>query len=286
MKQMKLFSRRLILVLFAVMTLSCSGKRVLIIEDPYFDHFASSDVRFYHIRKRVLFLTSGLRIETVNPVENPSSIKEAEEALNSGRYKGFINFYQYHQAIQVPPNVRTVLIGGSRELDYPEITQIISSGTEALSLVGQELLNLWNNEGIVPLTVFWEKQSAGEQEKKALLGPWGDNPVLNDNILVLNENTADVQLKIESFFSRYDFQTENYIILAYSPEVYKEFFRSLPEGEDIPAIYVLPDNPVLPESAYGIITEDYTGQLKAALSAVKSGSKGKKIKVENKFIRK
>lgn len=271
-----------------VVLISCSGKKVLFINDPYFDHFASSSNKFYKIRKSFTLLKGGYRCDFINPEESEDLSLQIKDALESGEYDALITFYLSYHSLEIPEDFPVVLIGGSQEILYPSLSQVVSSDMDALRSVGEKLEVFWMEEGIIPLTVFWEKPLYAEEERLVLENSWNDENrhILQDNWLNLDINSANSEKRLEDFFKRYDFESSKYIVFAYCAPVYKEFMRVFPEDPELPLILNIPENPVLPESIYGFITEDSLGLISAAAKSLKENSPGDIIKVQNKFIKK
>nr|WP_230391406.1 MULTISPECIES: hypothetical protein [unclassified Oceanispirochaeta] len=240
------------------------------------------------IRKSFTLIKGGYRCDFINPEESEDLSLQIKEALGSGKYDALITFYLSYHSLEIPKDFPVVLIGGSQEILYPSLIQIVSSDMEALRSVGEELEILWMEEGRIPLTVFWGKPLYAEEERLVLENSWNDENrhILQENWLNLDINSANSEKRLEDFFKKYDFESSKYIVFAYCAPVYKEFMRVFPEYEELPLILNIPENPVLPESIYGFITEDYLGLISEAVKSLKEDSPGDIIKVENKFIKK
>lgn len=270
-----------------MLLISCSGKKVLFVNDPYFDHFASSSHKFYKFRKSLAFIKAGYRSNFINPEENEESFNSVQMALDSGKYDALvINYLSYH-SLKIPDNLSVVLMGGSQEILYPLSNQVVSSNLFALRSVGEEVQKLWKEEGIIPLTIFWENPFNAEEERLALESSWSDENrhILKDNWLNLGLNSTNREKSLEDFFGNYDFDSGDYIIIAYCAPAFKEFLNTVPDDPEIPLILEIPENPVLPDNCYGIITEDYLSLVSAVVKTIKSDSTGEILKVENRFIK-
>jgi hypothetical protein len=208
-------------------------------------------------------------------------------ALDSGKYDALVTNYLSYHSLKIPEDISVVLIGGSQEIIYPSLSQIVSSDLNALNSVGEEVQKLWKDEGRIPLTIFWEKPFYAEEERLALENSWDDENrhILKDNWLNLDLNSVNREKSLEDFFKKYDFESEDYIIIAYCAPALKEFMRTVPDDPDLLMILEIPENPVLPDKCYGIITEDYPLILSAVVNTLKESSPGEIIKVENKFIK-
>lgn len=288
---MESVKRKLHLLLYlciAALLFSCSSGKVLFLNDPYFDTFASYSDKLYELKKTFAFYRNGYRCEFKDPDESQDFYRDVNDALKNGEYDALVTHYLSYHALEIPDGLPVVLIGGPDELLFPSISQVLSSDMTALKKTGSELQSLWEEEGLIPLTVFWEKPESGDKERKMLENSWKEEnrDILTDNWLALDINTANSEKKMEDFFKKYDFESSEYIVFAYCAPVYKEFFRTIPDHPDLKLIMAVPDNPVLPDGTYALISENYTAMISAAVKSLKEYLPGNKIKVENNFIKK
>jgi len=283
---MKIF-RSLLLLPWIFFLFSCTPQRVLILSDPVFDHFASEQMHFYAINRTLLYLQKGFLPESIeiNKKKNYSSI---QELIDSGRFNALVLGYLDYYSLTIPPNVKTVLIGGSREIRYESSSQVVTSNVIAFSKLSRKLLFEWTVNNRLPVTVLWYNPMIGDDELDSLLSAWDskDQHIITDNMLILRKSDKDVLSKLESFFRRYDFTSQAAVVTGACPPVLGDFLKTLPQGEKMELILSIPDNPVLPDSVIGIIAPSYKMIIKGSVNALNEYSSGTVTEIQNIFINK
>lgn len=277
--------RRLLLyMLFALVLGSCSRDRVLFVNDPYFDSFASSSVRFYQIKKKLIFAQAGFRTDFLDLSDSSGSAADLERRLSSGNYSAAVLNPLVLGYLHFPLDIPTVLIGGGPDLSPPEAGQVLFSDTAALRDGSRYLYDLCRTEGFKPIIVFYDSFQAGEEGRDAFLSQWPEDKryELLENWLDLSNTLSNPEKLVEDFFSSYDLAAEEYIVFAYCAPVMRSVMRYANEAAAL--ILSVPDNPKLPSTCRGLIVPDYMGTIEIAANALNENLSGKEFSSDNRFI--
>jgi len=274
-----------------VLMVSCVPGKVLVVTDPYWDDFSSAGRPLGKVRDYSYFITKGLFPVFRSYGGFPEDFQSwFLDEVDGGGYDRIVATYLYFFELNplVESGTAAVLLGGSPQLRYEKFHQISISRTAALKAAGRVMREAWEDDGAVPVVIFWENPRRSEQEWDAFLDGWGRDlrDVAEENRLRLNENIRDTDGRLIQFYESFDFSGGKWTLLVSAEPVLDDVMKTWPEGDNIRVILSAPPHKLLPENCEYLLVPDFGGMMNAAASAVSKGEPGGVSEVGVRLIRK
>ncbi len=271
----------------AVMILlsACSAENTLVLNDPGFDYFASKSMRFYSLRREMIFRLNGYDPHFISYSSDEAYEERVAEILKDGDFGSLVTGIAALQRIDNVDGMNTVLLNGAPEMATQITRRVRSTALPALRQAGVYMRQRFNRDGLIPVIVLYDN---GEALKDALYEGWGTDETvpLDDHILMISSRDRDVRESLETYLQKYDFNSAGFLLLAYCGPVMRELLELLPQSRNIRMILEMPDDSLYPEELDALIVPDYKGLLDAAAKALKGGEGGGIRKVADLFLEK